>query len=128
MSKGAFVRQHTKYDTISPHLRAVLDTVMGDQAELIEQFANEEGITVYVKEHNCSIVGWMAVSEPQVYRSAQVVGAGAIQPGRLREDFTLAVATAHGAKELTWKVNNPVHAFIKEQLGFGTGETGRFSV
>lgn len=116
--KSAFVRQHTATDSFPPHLREVLKTVMGDQGLLIDELSRRPGVTVYVKEHNCSLIGWMAVEDTDESKSAVVVGAGAIQPGRCREDFTRDVASLHRADCLIWGVENPVHVFVKTQLGF----------
>lgn len=116
--KGTIIRPHDVGDEFTPHMRQVMITAMGDQYTHINALSRLKDTTVYLKEHNCAIIGWIALGPVDDKGVCDVVGAGAIQPGRVRDELTSGAATLHYAKELHWKVKNSVHNFLSAQIGF----------
>lgn len=116
--KGTIIRPHAVGDEFTPHMRQVMITAMGDQYTHIDACSRLKDTVVYLKEHNCAIIGWIALGPVGPNFTCEVIGAGAIQPGRLRDEISFHAAKMHGAKVLHWKVKNPVHNFITAQIGF----------
>lgn len=117
IAKG-IIRVFPADEIIPLHRSLSMKNSMGNHEHLMRAFASRDGVTVYVKEHNCAFIGWGAFTDVQQSGACKMVGAGGIQLGRFQSDFIERVCEEHRVKCVVWDVENATHHFIKRQLGF----------